>query len=72
MLSCPREFQDRIWQKLSTEGHRIPESCSRSVYNEKPEDHGLGEDPKIAFLQKPCEAKKLTSYTYELLQEAAS
>ncbi|MDF1860095.1 MAG: ATP-binding protein [Verrucomicrobiales bacterium] len=43
-----------------------------SGYNEKPEDHGLGEDPKIAFLQKPYEAKKLKSNIYELLQEVAS
>jgi signal transduction histidine kinase/CheY-like chemotaxis protein len=43
-----------------------------SGYNEKPEDHGLGGDPKIAFLQKPYEAKKLKSNIYELLQEVAS
>ena len=38
-------------------------------YNEKPEDHGLGNTPNIAFLQKPYEATKLQSNLFDLIQE---
>jgi hypothetical protein len=39
-----------------------------SGYNEKPEDHGLGNEPQIAFLQKPYEAVKLKSNLFDLIQ----
>lgn len=38
-------------------------------YNEKPEDHGLGNTPNIAFLQKPYEATKLQNNLFDLIQE---
>ena len=41
-----------------------------SGYNERAEDHGLENDPQIAFLQKPYEAKKLKSNIYQLLHPA--
>lgn len=41
-----------------------------SGYDERPEDHGLGDDPKIAFLQKPYEARNLKRNIRELLAQA--
>ena len=38
-----------------------------SGYNERPEDHGLGDEKQIAFLQKPYEAKMLKRTLYQLL-----
>lgn len=42
-----------------------------SGYHEKPEDHGLGNQPQIAFLQKPYEATKLKSNLFDLIQAKA-
>ncbi len=39
-----------------------------SGYNERPEDHGLGDEKQIAFLQKPYESKNLKHTLFELLQ----
>ncbi|MDF1823035.1 MAG: ATP-binding protein [Verrucomicrobiales bacterium] len=39
-----------------------------SGYNERPEDHGFGNEPQIAFLQKPYESIKLKSNLFELIQ----
>lgn len=38
-----------------------------SGYNERPEDHGLGDEEQIAFLQKPYEAKTLKHTLQQLL-----
>lgn len=40
-----------------------------SGYNEKLVDHGLGDAPNIAFLQKPYEATKLKSDLFELIRD---
>jgi len=40
-----------------------------SGYNEKPADHGLGDAPNIAFLQKPYEATMLKSNLFNLIEE---
>jgi len=37
-------------------------------YNERPEDHGLGDEKQIAFLQKLYEAKMLKRTLYRLLR----
>lgn len=42
-----------------------------SGYNEKPEDHGMANKPKIAFLQKPYEAIKLKSNLFDLMNDKA-
>ena len=38
-----------------------------SGYDERPEDHGLGDEEQIAFLQKPYEAKTLKHTLQQLL-----
>ena len=38
-----------------------------SGYNERPEDHGLGAEKQIAFLQKPYEANDLKRILFQLL-----
>ena len=38
-----------------------------SGYNERPEDHGLGAEKQIAFLQKPYEAMDLKRLLFQLL-----
>lgn len=43
-----------------------------SGYNEKPEDHNLGDIPNISFLQKPYPAATLKSNLYELIQHRAT
>ena len=39
-----------------------------SGYNERPEDHGLGDEPSIAFLQKPYESTHLKTTLARLLE----
>jgi len=41
-----------------------------SGYNERPEDHGLGDVPEIAFLQKPYDANSLRDGIQSLLKKA--
>ncbi len=41
-----------------------------SGYNERPEDHGLGGESQIAFLQKPYESKHLKHTLFQLINQA--
>lgn len=43
-----------------------------SGYDERPEDHDLGNQPQIAFLQKPYESKNLRQTLSQLLESGVS